>query len=172
MTELLITPANVVVEANLREARLGPRFGRMDRASQLALLAVEPFAAQFDSIPRDRIALCLAARAGSLATDAEYWQGRDAAGGPSPTLFTYTLPSAALGEIAIRHRLTGPGLCFVSGGDELAAEARDLIERGEADACVCVVVEVVSPTLAGMISAEPAASARAFFVRRGENSLK
>jgi 3-oxoacyl-(acyl-carrier-protein) synthase len=168
MSKFVITARNNVTSADVAAARLGPRFGRMDLASQLALLAVEPFVAHFDSIPRERIAICLAARAGSLSTDAEYWKGRDAAGGPSPTLFTYTLPSAAIGEIAIRHRLTGPSLCFVGGGDELLAEASDLIERGEADGCVCVFANVVSPSLAEMILATPAASADAFFVRRSE----
>lgn len=168
MASPFITARSTVNSADVAAARLGPRFGRMDLTSQLALLAVESFAAHFDSMPRERIAICLAVRAGSLATDLEYWKGRDAAGGPSPTLFTYTLPSAAIGEIAIRHRLTGPGLCFVNGGDELLAEATDLIERGEADGCVCVFANVVSTELAEMISATPAATAHAFFVRRGK----
>ncbi|MCC6820645.1 MAG: hypothetical protein IT579_07950 [Verrucomicrobia subdivision 3 bacterium] len=168
MSNFVITARNTVTSADVATARLGPRFGRMDLTSQLALLAVEPFAADFDLVPRDRIAICLAVRAGSLPTDLEYWKGRDAAGGPSPTLFTYTLPSSAIGEIAIRHRLTGPGLCFVSGGDELLVEATDLIERGEAEGCVCVFANVVSSGLAEMISATPAATADAFFVRRGE----
>ncbi len=168
MSKFVITARNTVTSADVATARLGPRFGRMDLTSQLALLAVEPFAAHFDSVPRERTAICLAARAGSLSTDVEYWKGRDAAGGPSPTLFTYTLPSAAIGEIAIRHRLTGPGLCFVGGGDELLAEASDLIERGEADGCVCVFANVISLGLAEIISATPTASADAFFVRCGE----
>lgn len=168
MASPFITARSTVTSADVTTTRLGPRFGRMDLTSQLALLAVEPFAAHFDSVPRNRIAICLAVRAGSLPTDLEYWKGRDAAGGPSPTLFTYTLPSAAIGEIAIRHRLTGPGLCFVNGGDELLAEATDLIERGEADGCVCVFANVVSTELAEMISATPAATAHAFFVRRGK----
>jgi len=171
MSSPSVTNTNTVTESDVTTARLGPRFGRMDLASQLALLAVEPFAAHFDLAPRERIAICLAAGVGSLSTDAEYWKGRAAAGGPSPTLFTYTLPSAAIGEIAIRHRLTGPGLCFVGGGDELLAEASDLIKRGEADGCVCVFANVISPALAEMISAAPAASAHAFFVRRGEPSI-
>ena len=168
MPELIITARNTVTGADVAAARLGPRFGRMDLTSQLALLAVEPLVAHFDSVPRERVAICLAARAASLSTDTEYWKGRATAGGPSPTLFTYTLPSASIGEIAIRHRLTGPNLCFVGGGDELLAEASDLISRGEADGCVCVFANVVSPGLAEMIPAAPAASAHAFFVRRGE----
>lgn len=167
MPDVVITARNTVTSADVAAARLGPRFGRMDLTSQLALLAVEPFAADFDFLPRDRIAICLAVRAGSLPTDLEYWKGRGAAGGPSPTLFTYTLPSSAIGEIAIRHRLTGPGLCFVSGADELLAEATDLVARGEADGCVCVFVNVVSSGLAEMISTSPIATAHALFVRQG-----
>jgi 3-oxoacyl-(acyl-carrier-protein) synthase len=170
MSNAIITAANPVTSADLPHARLGQRFGRMDLTSQLALLAVEPLADRFDSFARDRIAVLLAARTSSLSTDVEYWKGRDNAGGPSPTLFTYTLPSAALGEIAIRHRLTGPGLCFVGAGEELVIEAADLLGRGEADACVCVIADVVSPALAEMISTPPAATAHAFFVQREENT--
>ena len=166
MDKFLITATSEVDATRLREARLGSRFGRMDLLSQLALLAVEKLGVNFDEWPRDRIAICLASSAGSLATDAEYWKGRDQAGGPSPTLFTYTLPSAPIGEIAIRHRITGPNLCFVSDGREVQAEATELLRRGEADACVCVIVEVVSPTLAEFLRVPVVARARAFFLRR------
>ena len=85
----------------------------MDLMSQLALLAVEALGFSFEAWPRDRVGICMAAAAGSLSTDLDYWNGRNNVGGPSPTLFTYTLPSAPIGEIAIRHQLTGPNLCFV-----------------------------------------------------------
>src|SRR5213595_270808 len=104
MNDLVITAASSVTEADLGSARPGPRFGRLDLLSRLAVLAVESLQVDFDSVPRDRIGICLAVRAGSLTTDVEYWKDRDAAGGPSPTLFAYTLPSSALGEIAIRYR--------------------------------------------------------------------
>ncbi len=166
MDKLVITASNIVNADDVRAARLGTRFGRMDLMSQLALLAVEPFAAQFESIARERIAICLVARSSSLATDVEYWKGRDNTGGPSPTLFTYTLPSAALGEIAIRHRITGPPLCFVGGGDDVMAEAMDLLKSGAADGCVCVDVNVVSPALSELIGLPVVAEARAFLIKR------
>jgi 3-oxoacyl-(acyl-carrier-protein) synthase len=166
MTDPVIAVTSEATEADVVTARLGPRFGRMDLLCQLSLLAVERLGVKFDDLPRERIAILLAAGAGSLATDVAYWQGREAAGGLSPTLFTYTLPSSAMGEIAIRHRITGPGLCFVGDGREVLPEARGMILRGEADGCVCVVADVVSPALAGMISMTPAAGARAYFVRR------
>jgi len=172
MDKLFITAASVVTEANLRDARLGSRFGRMDLTSQLALLAVESLATGFEPIPRDRIAICLAAQASSLSTDIEYWKGRDAAGGPSPTLFTYTLPSATIGEIAIRHRLTGPNLCFVGRGDDVFPEAAELIRSDEADACVCVYVRVISTDLAGMIALPATATSYAALLRRSDCGLQ
>lgn len=170
MIQLAITTANIVTEADLRDARLGPRFGRMDLTSQLCLLAVEPLASSLENMARDRIAIVLAARTSSLSTDAEYWKGREAAGGPSPTLFTYTLPSAAIGEIAIRHRLTGPNLCLVGGSQEVLPEAADLLCRSEADGCVCVGVTAVSSALGSLLALPVAARACALFLRRSDGA--
>lgn len=166
MNNFVITPTVRVNSGDVPAARLGTRFGRMDLMSQLALLAVEPLAAQFESVARDRVAVCLVARASSLTTDVEYWKGRDNAGGPSPTLFTYTLPSAALGEIAIRHRITGPALCFVGAGDDAMTEAMELLKRNEVDACVCVEVKVVSPALSELTGLTSAAEGSAFLIKR------
>jgi 3-oxoacyl-(acyl-carrier-protein) synthase len=164
MSNAFIIATNAVTSADVAAARLGTRFGRMDLASQLSLLAVEPFAPHFDSIARDRIAIVLAARAGSLPTDVAYWSARNEPGGLSPTLFTYTLPSAAIGEIAIRHRLTGPNLCFVGDGHEVLTEAAGLMQSHEADACVAIFTHVVSPALTQKISLPEAAHAYAVFI--------
>lgn len=166
MTDLVITAASQVTPAEVKTARLGPRFGRLDPASQLALLAVESLGVDFEKLPRERVGICLAARAGSLSTDIEFWKGRDAVGGPSPTLFAYTLPSAALGEIAIRHKLTGPNLCFTGDDRDVLTEAAELIRRGEADACVCVSVTVISIPAGELIEIAPAARAVAVFLAR------
>ncbi|HEY5346028.1 MAG TPA: hypothetical protein VIK62_06760 [Verrucomicrobiae bacterium] len=167
MDKIVITATSQVTEADLKLARLGTRFGRLDLMSQLALLAVEKLGVNFDLFPRERIAICLAAKAGSLSTDFEFWKGRDALGGPSPTLFAYTLPSAALGEIAIRHKLTGANVCFVGDDKMLLPEAADLLQRGEADACMCVYCEVSNADAAKIIHSEPAANAHAFFLKQG-----
>jgi hypothetical protein len=165
MDKLFITAASVVTEADLREARLGPRFGRLDLASQLALLAVEPFAGSFDSLGRDRIAICLAAQASSLNTDVEYWKGRDAAGGPSPTL--PTLPSAAIGN---RHPPPTTAPTWLPSVVDILPEA-ELIRRNEADACVCVYVKAISTDLAGMITLPTGATSCAAFLRRSDCGL-
>ena len=165
MDNIIIIAESRATGADLKTTRLGTRFGRMDLSSQLALLAVEPLAAHFDKWDRARIGICLAATAGSLSTDLVYWNGRATPAGPSPTLFAYTLPSAAIGEIAIRHRLTGPGLCLV-GSDELAiCEATDLVRNGECDACLCVSCRVISAAAAALINLPPDALADAFLLR-------
>src|SRR5678809_79199 len=116
---IFIAAASHVTAADLPGARLGNRFGRMDLPSQLSLLAVESLSVNFDAFARDRIGIALSMRGGSLSTDTDYWRGRNDVGGPSPMLFPYTLPSAPLGEIAIRHRITGPNLCLIGHGDPL-----------------------------------------------------
>lgn len=171
MSKFFAIATNSVTHTDVATARLGPRFGRMDLTSQLSLLAVEPFAPYFDAIARDRIAIVLAARAGSLPTDVAYWEGRDAVGGLSPTLFTYTLPSAAIGEIAIRHRLTGPNLCFVGDSSDVLSEATGLLRANEAAACVAIFTHVVSPALTQKISLPEAAHACAVFIGRNGPGL-
>lgn len=171
MNEIVITAASRVTAADLKTAQLGPRFGRLDLASQLALLAVEKLGVNFELLPRERVAICLAAQAGSLTTDIEFWRGHDAVGGPSPTLFAYTLPSAAVGEIAIRHRLTGPNLCFVGAGREVLPEASALLQSGAAEGCVCVYCEVISPAASELLALPAAASAGAIFLQRGGEEL-
>ena len=102
MDNVVISAASTVTDADLSTAKMGSRFGRMDLLSQLALLSVESLGMDFEMVDRSRIGVCMSVSAGSLATDIEYWKGRKEVGGPSPTLFAYTLPSSAIGEIAIR----------------------------------------------------------------------
>jgi 3-oxoacyl-(acyl-carrier-protein) synthase len=168
MNEISIAAASVVSEADLPAARLGQRFGRLDLQSQLALLAVAALKIDFDEFARDRVGICLAASAGSLSTDVNFWNGRHGVGGPSPTLFAYTLPSAAVGEVAIHFRLTGPNLCFVGGDKVLLPEAADMIRRDEVDACICIFCEVVTADCGKLIFTAPAAAACAVLLKRGE----
>jgi len=175
-----IHSASHVTEADLAGARLearlgatlGKRFGRLDLPSQLALLAVASLKVDFAAWSAERVAICLAASAGSLPTDVNFWIGRDGVGGPSPTLFAYTLPSAAAGEIAIHFRLTGPNLCFVGDDQMLLPEGADLIRRGAADACVCVFSEVSNAGCAEFTALPPAATACALLLERGGSGRK
>lgn len=166
MDKVVIAATRTVTEADLATAKLGSRFGRMDLLSQLALLSVELLGLDFEKMERDRVGVCMGVAAGSLSTDVEYWKGRNDIGGPSPTLFAYTLPSSAIGEIAIRYRLTGPNLCLVGSDANVLSEARDMILRREADSCVCIGCNAITPGAAGLIGAAPQVQACALFLTR------
>src|SRR5437899_1598986 len=170
MADIVIVASSRAEPGELAAARLGIRFGRLDLCSRLAVVAVEKLGINFDTVQRDRMGICLAAKTGSLATDIEYWKGRGSAGGPSPTLFAYTLPSSAIGEIAIRHGITGPNLCFFGDDDQLTREATWLIESGEVDACICVACKVIDAEVAQIIKGSEAMEARATFLQRQGNS--
>ena len=73
---------------------------------------------------------------------------------------------AAIGEIAIRHRLTGPNLCLVGVNTGLLAEAVQLIRGGEAESCLCVSCDVISPALAQLTHLPATARACALFLQR------
>jgi len=171
MNKVVISAAGAVTDADLATAKMGSRFGRMDLLSQLALLSVESLGIDFDTMARSRIGVCMSVSAGSLSTDIEYWKGRNEIGGPSPTLFAYTLPSSAIGEIAIRYRLTGPNLCFVGTDAMLLSEARDLIERNEVDGCLCVACNLITPAAAELLHVSPKAQVHAAFLARGTNGF-
>jgi 3-oxoacyl-(acyl-carrier-protein) synthase len=171
MNRVVVSAASAVTDADLATAKMGTRFGRMDLLSQLSLLSVESLGVDFEILDRSRIAVCMSVTAGSLATDIGYWKGRNDVGGPSPTLFAYTLPSSAIGEIAIRYHLTGPNLCFVGMDAMLLAEARDLIERNEADGCVCVACDAITAAVSKLLRVPAKTQARAAFLARGTNGF-
>jgi len=154
-------------------SRPNDRFGRLDPASQLSLAAAEmlglPLPGPDDSSPRTGIVL--ESSAGSLAVDAEFLAelGRGIA---SPALFTYTLPSAGLAEIAIRFRITGPTTCLMAENTSSSIalwEALELLRSGEIDACLCVACDAfqADPGRADAVLVEGAESA----IRAGRRAL-
>jgi 3-oxoacyl-(acyl-carrier-protein) synthase len=123
------------------------RFGRMDVLSRLGLMAVELLEAEFaamDSAQRDGVGVCVETRSGCLATD---WRFLSL---PLASTFAYTLPSTVLGEVCIRHRFRGPVMCVLPGPGQGGAleTAFGWLNRGEADACVCVACDYVDNKIA------------------------
>jgi len=129
-------------------ARPFDRFGRLDLLCKYAAAAVEmlgltPLA---DGQARPDVALYLGTEHGSLDVDLKFCQSIGGPGGASPTLFTYTLPSTALGEIAIRHGISGPSLCLMAGPESglLALwEGAKLVRSGEIARCICIAADAV-----------------------------
>jgi len=96
-----------------------PKFFKMDNLSKLAFLSAEiiinntPAFNDYDSSEKG---MFFANSQSSLDTDFKYFDTiKDAENYfPSPALFVYTLPNLTIGELAIRHQITGEGCFFVS----------------------------------------------------------
>ena len=124
MNDLFITAVNSVTSADVATARLGTRFRRMDQRASSHCSPSNPLRRTLTPLARERIAIVLAARTGSLPTDVATGGGATPWAASVPHCSPHTLPSAALGEIAIRHRLTGPNLCFVGASDDVPPRQR------------------------------------------------
>ena len=126
------------------------RFGRMDLLSRLGLMAVELLGAGSETMTpeqRDAVGVCVETRSGCTATDARFLQK------PLASVFAYTLPSTVLGEICIRHRFRGPVLCLapVSGQSGSLEAVQGWLDRGEADACLCVACDLMDKRFAASV---------------------
>lgn len=94
-----------------------PKFHKMDTLSKLAVLCTEVLFSgeEIDLQNRDSVGLLFYNKHSSIDADIEHQkaiQGED--GLASPAVFVYTLPNIMLGEIAIRHRITGENMCLVT----------------------------------------------------------
>ena len=126
------------------------RFGRMDLLSKYVSVAVEmlglPLLGKQDL--RLETTIVMGTMGGCYGADLDFYRGILQGDGPSPIMFAYTLPTIALGEVAIRHRLGGASYCFMAGADSglLALwESVKLLEAGECEACVCIMADVLPP---------------------------
>ena len=98
-----------------------PDFRRLDPLSRFCCLAVEAARPgdHLDEARREDTALVLATTLGCLHADVRFAAGLEGEAEIEPAVFPYTLPSTCLGDVAIRHRLTGPTLCLAAAnGDE------------------------------------------------------
>jgi 3-oxoacyl-[acyl-carrier-protein] synthase II len=154
-----------------------PRLGRMDRYTQVALLAAhEAFVdAGLHREPQDPqgLGVVLGTGYGCHETDEEYYRGilAGGAGEASPRLFAATLPSTPAGEIAILLSAEGPSLTLAQGWDAglaAVAEAARLCHRGAAEVVLAGGVDVLTPTLLRLLAAwgheQGAAEGAAFLV--------
>jgi hypothetical protein len=124
-----------------------PKFYKMDNLSKLGWLAAELLLSDgFDVAeyrPED-IAIVLSNASSSLDTDYKYFA--TVTDIPSPALFVYTLPNIMIGEICIRNKFKGENAFFISESFDarfIETYVRDLMETGNARACICGWVEVL-----------------------------
>jgi hypothetical protein len=128
-----------------------PKFFKMDQLSKLGFLAADIlFKKYFDekSMMPEETGIVLANSSSSLDTDFTYFDSiKDSANYfPSPSVFVYTLPNIMIGEICIRHKITGEGVFFVSekfDPDFMCKYVTDLFGIGKVQRCLTGWVELL-----------------------------
>lgn len=96
-----------------------PKFHKMDAQCKLGFLCTE-FALKDTSFLTEndlsKTAIVLSNEASSLETDKVHQHSIDDKSNyfPSPAVFVYTLPNITIGELAIKHKITGENAFFVS----------------------------------------------------------
>jgi 3-oxoacyl-(acyl-carrier-protein) synthase len=154
--------------------------GRLDAVSKMAAAAVELLGSALASTSdacREDAAITFGSEFGSLQTDIDFYRTVGAPGGASPALFTYTLPSAAMAEVAIRHGMQGENLCFVGTGAAgvALAEAVRLVAEGGALRCLCLAADALGETTvdepAGASGAASRASAVALLLGPADGTM-
>jgi hypothetical protein len=95
-----------------------PKFFKMDDLCKLCFLTCEILLADMEEAQRwegPKVAVVMANKTSSLHTDRKHFDSIKERNQyfPSPALFVYTLPNIMLGEICIRHKITGENTCFL-----------------------------------------------------------
>lgn len=96
-----------------------PKFHKMDAQCKLGILCSEYVLKGTDFLTENNLsntAIVLSNAASSLETDRVHQHSIDDKSNyfPSPAVFVYTLPNITIGEIAIKHKITGENAFFVS----------------------------------------------------------
>jgi 3-oxoacyl-(acyl-carrier-protein) synthase len=96
-----------------------PKFHKMDGLCKLGVLATEAALMHSGFLERhqpDSIAILLSNKSSSLDTDRTHQHSISNKDNyfPSPSVFVYTLPNIVIGEIAIKHKITGENAFFVA----------------------------------------------------------
>ncbi len=127
-----------------------PKFHKMDMLSKLGFLATETLL----SIPKafgtefllrnnlNQISIILSNHSSSLDTDRIYQKSISNKDQylPSPATFVYTLPNIVIGEIAIKHKITGENAFFVSekfDAELLVNYTQELFKEANTNAAIC-----------------------------------
>lgn len=95
-----------------------PKFYKMDTLSKAGFIAAEQTMCPTEPeiAPKEDAAVVLFSSAGSLDSDLQYFETVTDNNNyyPSPGTFVYTLANIVCGEIAIRHKIFGETMCYIT----------------------------------------------------------
>jgi hypothetical protein len=120
-------------------------FGKLSLPDRLAFSAASLALAEYPVDRKETAGICLGLPAGSVSTDLRYMESV-VAGFPSPAVFSATLPSSAIADIAIFFGFKGENRVFAGGADSgLCAleSALTLLAAGKAGTVLVLSVNAV-----------------------------
>jgi len=126
-----------------------PKFHKMDTLSKLGFLSVELLlkdTGMHEKYQGHEVGIILMNASSSLETDRHHQESiLDRTNYfPSPAVFVYTLPNIVIGEICIRHKITGEGTFFIRERFDalfLVNYIRHLFDTGIVQCCITGWVE-------------------------------
>jgi hypothetical protein len=127
-----------------------PKYFKMDSLSKLAFLASEILLTQHEwmkDLDKESVSICMQTCHGSLDTDIKYQQtiANMEEYFPSPSIFVYTLPNVAMGEICIRNGFKGENLCLISPRFDIemvVSQLEDWFDFGKTKICLLGWVDI------------------------------
>jgi 3-oxoacyl-(acyl-carrier-protein) synthase len=117
-----------------------PKFYKMDSLCKTAFLVTEALLLHTQLLKKyssEEVGIIISNKHSSLETDLKYAESMKTAS--SPSLFVYTLPNVAAGEISIRHGFKGETCCFVDdsfNADLHFAYIDRLLAAGDVKCCI------------------------------------
>jgi len=128
-----------------------PKFFKMDNLSKLGFLAAEILINKSNVLPlnSEETGIVIANSSSSLDTDNAFNDTIKNSENyfPSPAVFVYTLPNIMIGEICIRHKITGENILFISekfDPELIYYYVSDLFESGKIQHCITGWVDLLS----------------------------
>lgn len=120
------------------------KFYKMSDLSKALFVAMENIISKypdFKNIDPRRIAIIISNRVSSLEADVQHQEivNKHLEEGASPSIFVYTLPNVAVGEVCIKHKIKGDNTFFIENENSGLADyySRQLIANDIADVAVC-----------------------------------
>ncbi len=130
---------DIFIREKYRESGLNDmKFYKMDSLSKLGYIASHLLLDGLEYGPED-MAVVLQNRSASLDSDLRHQRNISSGPGVSPSVFVYTLPNVASGEISIRHRIKGENTFFIAGEYErgkIMDYASLVLARSKAKYCI------------------------------------
>lgn len=120
-------------------------FGKLNAPDKLAFSASALLLSDFSDVDCENTGICLATTFGSLSTDILFAESI-VSGFPSPALFSATLPSSPVSDIAILFNLKGPNRIHVGhyfSGFSVIDSAIQLLSHGKSESMLIVIVNAL-----------------------------